>query len=103
MNWGNGNKFHLEQLTSANCSLDPSITAEHPESSFNTYQGTGIGRFNGALGATASWTFTDAGEPGRKDLATIVIKNAAGQVVLSAVGRISNGNQQAHSGSSPVE
>ncbi len=96
VNWGNGNKFHLERLTSANCTKDPSINAEQPSSSFNTYLGTGNGRYNGVSGATATWTFTDGGEPGRRDRATIVIKNAAGQVVLSVSGTISNGNQQAH-------
>ena len=97
VNWGTGNKFHLERLTSANCTKDPSINAERPDSSFNTYQGKGTGRFNGVGGATADWTFTDGGEPGRKDKATIVIKNAAGVVVLTVSGTISNGNQQAHS------
>ena len=45
---------------------------------------------------TAEWVFTDAGQPGRLDTATIVIRDAAGDVVLDASGLISNGNQQAH-------
>ena len=95
MNWGNGNKFHLETLTSARCSVDPTIKPAPPAAPFNTYYGTGAGRYNGAP-ATAEWTFTDAGEPGTNDKATIVIRNASGTVVLTTSGNISKGNQQAH-------
>jgi uncharacterized repeat protein (TIGR01451 family) len=92
---GGSEKFHLEQLTSVTCLDDPKIGPRRPSAGFDTYRGEGTGRYNGAR-ATAVWTFTDAGEPGRNDTASIVIKDAAGRVVLSASGPVSNGNHQAH-------
>ena len=96
VNWGKGNKFHLESLTLSACSDDPAIKAGKPDASFDTYRGKGVGRYNGVSGATAEWTFTDAGEPGKKDLATLVIKSASGSVVLTVSGTLTNGNHQAH-------
>jgi hypothetical protein len=96
VNWSNGNNFHLENLTSATCSDDPAIRPNPPPAGFDTYKGTGTGRYNGVAGATAEWTFTDAGEPGRNDTAKIVIKNASNTVVLTVSGKLKNGNQQAH-------
>jgi hypothetical protein len=96
VNWGHGNSFHLEAVTSAACTDDPSITPDPPAAQFDTYRGSGTGRYNGAPGATAEWTFTDAGEPGRNDTATIVIKDASSTVVLSATGHLRSGNHQAH-------
>ena len=87
VNWGKGNKFHLETLTSASCSP--------PGAGFDTYDGAGTGRLNGTAGATAEWTFTDAGEPGTADFADIVITDAQGNV-FSASGFLSKGNHQAH-------
>jgi uncharacterized repeat protein (TIGR01451 family) len=95
VNWGKGNKFHLEQLTSATCLDDPKIGPSQPRAGFDTYRGAGTGRYNGAP-ATVVWTFTDAGEPGRNDTSQIVVRDAAGRIVLSASGSISNGNHQAH-------
>jgi hypothetical protein len=95
LNWGNGNKFHLERLTFATCVDDPKIGWRRPAAGFDTYLGAGTGRYNGAP-ATAIWSFTDAGESGNKDTAAIVIKDAAGRIVLSGSGSISNGNHQAH-------
>lgn len=96
VNWGKGNKFHLESLTTASCSDDPAITPNPPAAGFDTYVGTGTGRYNGVSGYTAEWTFTDAGEPGKNDLAKIVIKDASSNVILSVSGNLTNGNQQAH-------
>lgn len=96
INWDKGNKFHLETLTSALCTDDPAIAPTPPNAGFDTYKGTGTGKFNGVPGYTAEWTFTDAGEPGKKDLATIVIKDPANAVVLSVSGLLKVGNQQAH-------
>ena len=95
VNW-NGNRFHLEDLSSAVCSDDPSIDPRPPVANFDTYQGAGTGRYNGVSGATAQWNFTDAGEPGRNDLAQIVITNAGGNIVLWVAGNLHNGNHQAH-------
>lgn len=96
VNWGKGNKFHLESLASASCTDDPAIIPNPPAAGFDTYQGTGTGRYNGVAGATAEWTFTDAGEPGKNDFATILIKDSSGNIVLSVSGNLNGGNQQAH-------
>lgn len=95
VNWGKGNKFHLDSLTSATCANDPAIKPKPPSAGFDTYVGTGTGSVNGVSGATATWIFTDAGEPGKKDNATIVITDGSG-VVLSVSDNLRNGNQQAH-------
>jgi hypothetical protein len=55
-----------------------------------------MGRLNGVPGATAEWTFTDAGEPGKNDYAKVVVKNAGGIVKLSISGYLQSGNHQAH-------
>ncbi|MCZ7357095.1 MAG: hypothetical protein O8C66_05540 [Candidatus Methanoperedens sp.] len=96
VNWGKNNKFHLESLTTATCSDDPAIAPNPPAAGFDTYTGTGTGSYNGVSGATIEWTFTDAGEPGTSDSATIVIKDSSGNIVLSVSGNLKNGNQQAH-------
>ena len=96
INWGRGNKFHLEELTFAECSDDPAIAPAPPKAGFDTFVGEGTGRYNGQAGATAKWTFTDAGEPGKNDWASIVIKDSNGIVVLSVQGYLKNGNHQAH-------
>jgi hypothetical protein len=95
INWL-GHQFHLETLITAFCFKDPAIDAAHPTNIFNTYVGFGTGRLDGAAGATAAWTFTDAGEPGKNDTATIVIKDSHGTVVLTVSGNLDSGNQQAH-------
>lgn len=96
VNWGKGNRFHLESLTSAFCSDDPTIEESPPVSGFDTYEGSGSGRYNGVSGATATWKFTDAGEPGKNDFAEINIWDAGGNLVLSVAGNLNRGNHQAH-------
>ena len=96
INWGKGNKFHLESLTTAVCTDNPNIEPKPPKASFDTYEGMGTGRYNGVSGATAHWQFTDAGEPGKLDIARILIKDANGITVLIVSGNLKNGNQQAH-------
>ena len=96
VNWGKNNKFHLESLTSASCSDDPSIAPEPPAAGFDTYHGSGTGRYNGVSGYTAEWTFLDAGEPGKNDIAKIIITAPDSSVVLAVSGNLANGNHQAH-------
>jgi Big-like domain-containing protein/MBG domain-containing protein len=96
VNWGKGDKWHMEQLLGASCLTDPVYNARVPTQSWNTYIGKGVGRYNGQPGYTATWTFVDGGEPGTKDTATIVITGPSGNVVLKTSGSISKGNQQAH-------
>jgi hypothetical protein len=96
VNWGRGNRFHLGALTSAACSDNPAITPNPPAAGFDTFAGTGTGSYNGVPGATITFTFTDAGEPGKNDYATMVIKDAGGNTVLTVSGNLNSGNQQAH-------
>jgi hypothetical protein len=95
INW-DGNRFHLEQLNTAFCSNNPKIQAGNPAAVFNTYTGKGVGRLNGVSGATIDFVFTDAGEPGTDDFASYTIRDVNGNLVLSAMGNLDNGNQQAH-------
>lgn len=96
INWGKGNKFHLESLTTATCTDDMAIDPEHPAAGFDTYEGNGMGRYNGMPGATAHWIFTDAGEPGSSDTVLIHVWDASGSLVLEAMGSLNGGNNQAH-------
>jgi hypothetical protein len=96
VSWDKGNKFHLESLTSASCTDDPAIDSHRPKAGFDTYIGSGTGRYNGVSGATARWRFTDAGEPGRQDVAEITILDHLGNTVLTVSGTLRNGNHQAH-------
>ncbi len=95
VNW-KGHKFHLTAVTAASCSTDPSIKAGHPDASFNTYTGTGVGLYDNSTVVTATWEFTDAGEPGTKDQATLILTDAKGKTICNASGTVSKGNQQAH-------
>lgn len=92
IDWGK-NRFHLESLTSAFCYDDEDLASDAP---FDTYVGAGAGRLNNQPGATVTWTFTDVGEPGVDDMATIEIKDAGNNVVLSVSGKLDRGNHQAH-------
>jgi hypothetical protein len=97
VNWGKGEKFHLESLDTAICSDDPNIDETPPVAGFDTFVGTGTGRYNGVSGATIEFTFTDAGEPGKLvDFAGITITDAGGDVVLTVGGGLDKGNHQAH-------
>lgn len=96
VNWGKGNRFHLTSLTSAACSDDAAISEGNPVAGFDTYVGKGNGTYNGSAGATAEWTFTDAGEPGTGDEVSLTIKDALNNTVLTVTGTLDNGNHQAH-------
>jgi hypothetical protein len=95
VNW-DGNRFHLTNLVTASCSLNTSFEPQPPAAGFNTYSGSGTGRLNGVDGATIDFIFTDAGEPGTSDFAVYTIRDADGNVVLTASGNLDKGNQQAH-------
>jgi len=96
VNWGKGNKFHLESLTSASCTDDPGISEGSPVAGFDTHSGSGKGRYNGVAGAQATWTFSDAGEPGKNDAVRLTILDNLGNPVLTVSGTLSQGNHQAH-------
>lgn len=96
VNWDNGNKFHLDSLTKVACIDDKSIEPNPPKAGFDTYIGSGKGSYNGIEGASATWRFTDEGEPGNRDITEIRITDANGNVVLTVSGKLDKGNQQAH-------
>ena len=96
VNWGKGERFHLDSLDSVACSDDASIEANPPAAGFDTMVGTGTGSYDGVAGATIRFTFTDAGEPGKLDVAKIAVVDAGGTTVLDVGGNLQNGNQQAH-------
>lgn len=96
VNWGKGNRFHLTELTWAACLDRPDIDERPPVAGFDTYAGLGKGRYNGEPGATIKFAFTDEGEPGKNDKATMVIFDADGDLVLKVDGNLKNGNHQAH-------
>lgn len=98
VNWGKGDKFHLEILTDATCTNDPMLDPEAPPTVFDTYMGEGTGSYNGVSGATAKWMMTDAGEPGKDDMFRIMIESATGDPVLDVEGTLKGGNHQAHGG-----
>ncbi len=94
--WAKENKFKLETLSRGVCTDGLGIAPDRPAAAFDTHLGSGQGRLNGAAGATATWRFTDAGEPGKSDYATIIIRDAGGATVLTVSGTLDNGNHQAH-------
>jgi streptogramin lyase len=96
VNWGRGARFHLDSLARATCTNSPLLDPGQPPAQFDTYSGSGTGRYKGKPGATAEWSFTDAGEPGTDDTATVKITDSSGSVVLDASGKVRHGNHQAH-------
>ncbi len=101
VNWPGGNRFHLTELTSAVCTDSPVIDQLPRSAPFDTFKGTGVGRYKGDDGATIEFEFTDAGEPGVNDTASITVKDSDGNVVLDVPGGplpgfLDRGNIQAH-------
>lgn len=94
VNWA-GNQFHLLDLTTADCQ-DTALDEEQPVAGFDTFIGTGTGRYNGVEGATIEFTFTDDGEPGVDDTARIVVRDSGGTIVLEVEDDLTFGNHQAH-------
>ena len=96
-NW-KGNKWHLDKpLTSAQCIDDPNINQKPPKAPLDTFIGEGIGQLNGVDGSLVKFTFIDAGEPGRNDMAKIQIFAPGGALVLDVpLSNLDHGNIQAH-------
>lgn len=96
--WDGKNRFDLTSYSSPLTCIDTAADEGNPRAGFDTIMGQGTGTFNGVSGATASFRFTDAGEPGRNDTATIVITDRDGNVVFQLDNeRITKGgNHQAH-------
>jgi hypothetical protein len=98
INWGTGQRFHLESVNAVTCYDNPSIDPEHPAAPIDTLVLRGAGRLSGKANATIELTFTDAGEPGINDGVRLVIKDGQGQTVLDvpATTLSLGGNHQAH-------
>jgi hypothetical protein len=108
INWHNGNRFHMTELTAAVCTDSEMIDQGSPEAYFDTFKGAGVGRLNNEPGATIEFVFVDAGEPGNNDTAMFTIRDADGNLVLEVTGDpnvpgyLDRGNHQAHDGKAPV-
>jgi hypothetical protein len=94
---GRSHAFYLQTLTSVFCGDNPAFAPTTSATGFDTYAGSGSGRYNGdgLAGATATWTFTDAGRPGTNDSVKLISKNAAGSTVLSVAGNLARGDHEA--------
>jgi hypothetical protein len=90
-----GGSFALDALTSRFCG-DNAALSPGGKAGFDTVSGAGSGKLKGGGTATVSFTFADAGEPGRNDTVMLVVKDAAGHVLVSVAGKITEGNLQAH-------
>jgi hypothetical protein len=95
--WGGGNRFILQAYSTPLVCLDTDSDEGNPRAGFDTIVGQGTGTLNGAP-ASAQFRFTDNGEPGRNDTATIDIFDAGGNNVLHLVNVTASGggNHQAH-------
>ena len=98
VNWTGGNKFHMLEMLSARCLLNPDSLPPHPpwHAPINEVFATGTGRYNNVEGYMVEWHFTDHGEPGSDDWSDIVITAPDGTVVLDARGHLRKGNHQTH-------
>ncbi len=99
INWndkaGKAHKFHLDSLTSVNCTKDGNPSPpKNTANGFNTLTATGIGKMDDKSVGIINFTFTDNGEPGKNDTANY---NIIGGVGLVANGKLTQGNHQAHS------
>lgn len=93
-----GNRFDLTSYSSPLRCVDTAADEGQPRAGFDTIIGQGSGTLNGQSGATASFSFTDAGEPGRNDTATITITDRQGNIVFQVNNQriTEGGNHQAH-------
>ena len=99
INWGGGQNFHLDDVTTVTCFDDPLETPKPPRAPVDTIVATGTGKFNGTAGYTIVFTLVDSGEPDNKraDRMAILITAPNGTVVLNVPMQfISAGNIQAH-------
>jgi hypothetical protein len=92
VNWDSGNKFHATSFSNLVCDGPPTTK---PDAPFSRLTGQAEGRYNGQP-ATAWFQFTDVGEPGTSDVATIIVFDGDGNVVLNVSGTLAKGNHQAH-------
>lgn len=93
--WGD-NRFKLTDYTSGPRCFDTPYSEGRPLAGFDTIIGAGTGTLNGEP-ASVTFQFTDAGEPGRADRATITImQDGEEALVVDNVVASAGGNHQAH-------
>jgi hypothetical protein len=101
VNWPD-NKFHMTELTSAVCTDTVAVQAPPQSSPFDSFKGTGTGRYNNQAGARIEFEFVDAGEPGTSDTALIKVFDSNNTLVLDVPGDpnvsgfLTFGNMQTH-------
>ncbi|MBT2324893.1 hypothetical protein J7E62_21395 [Variovorax paradoxus] len=94
-----GADFHLTRLKKGVCSTDKPDDQNRPAALRETFHGEGFGSFNG-LGASITFAFTDAVEPGTEDTAEFEVKLASsGATVLECKSELPLilGNHRAYS------
>lgn len=96
VNWPDGNKLHMLELTYAICTDDPKINQKPPAFPFDPFTGEGTCRFNAVEGATINFILVDQGEPGKSDTGWIQIFEKHEQEVLNLEGSMKYGNLQAY-------
>jgi hypothetical protein len=97
VNWTGGNRWHMMELLSADCLMNPELPPpDPPVAPVNEVFAVGEGRYNNHRGYIAEFHFTDVGEPGVNDFASITITAPDGTIVLQAEGHLEVGNHQAH-------
>jgi hypothetical protein len=91
--WG---RFHLTNVTSAQCLNDPSVANSRRGADFDTHKGTGRGLLADGSAATIEWTLVDAGDIARRDRATFTVRDSRGRVVFTASDTLPRGKLRAH-------
>jgi hypothetical protein len=89
-------RFVLEHVDFALCVDDAALDPGGPRAGWQIHRGSGTGSFDGTGGYTIEWVLTDEGEAGRSDGWSVVVRDAAGLVVLSEDSSLDGGNHQAH-------
>ena len=92
-------RFDLDSIGDVNCGDSPAILSPgDPFATFDVHSGEGTGRLDGVAGATIEWSFSDAGEPGRRtDRSWIKVTTPGGTAgdALSVSRFVGQGNHQA--------
>lgn len=97
-----GHRFHATSVEWIACADDPDLEDGGRRGGLDTLTGVLWGRYDGVDGASIEIVFTDDGEPGTTDEATMVIVDAFGHIVLDVTGPLEFGNHQAHGDGEPL-
>ncbi len=95
INWGKGRRFHMTRMISVDCRNDRDITPGNPDTEMDTLTAYVEGRCDGVDGATAIFTFQDAGESGTFDYGEAWVWGCPSGNFLT-YGLLERGNHQSH-------